>query len=402
MTILRRLLFRFAFVYFALFCFPFPIPRPLVGWRSVQNVLVTAVAKYIVHIPVTMRPSGSGDTTWSWIYFVTLVAIAFIAACIWLLIERREHPRLREGIRVYVRFFLAVMMIDYGAAKVIPSQFGLPELDRLVKTYGASSPMGLLWTFMGLSAGYMIFTGALEMLGGLLLAFRRTTLAGALISAGVMSNVVALNFFYDVPVKIFSAHLLVMALWLAAPDVRRLFAFFTAPPAGEPLMRTRRGQLIATALAAVAIVAASAYSLYGSYQNEKEYGVDTPRAPLRGIWRVDELTENGINRPPLITDTTRWRRIVFDFPQAASIFQMNDEHRPYWSTFGTGTVTLQGRSDEKGLTIALRYTRPRQDVLVLDGTMRGKTIHAVCTREPENFLLTSRGFHWISEYPFNR
>jgi hypothetical protein len=40
--------------------------------------------------------------------------------------------------------------------------------DRLLKPYGESSPMGLLWTFMGYSTGYNLFTGGAEALGGLL------------------------------------------------------------------------------------------------------------------------------------------------------------------------------------------------------------------------------------------
>jgi hypothetical protein len=64
--------------------------------------------------------------------------------------------------------------------------------------------MGLLWTFMGASAAYTIFTGLGELVGGLLLTTRRTALAGALVSAAVMTHVAVLNFCYDVPVKLFS------------------------------------------------------------------------------------------------------------------------------------------------------------------------------------------------------
>ena len=99
-------------------------------------------------------------------------------------------------------------MILYGASKVFMGQFGPPGFGRLLETYGDSSPMGLLWTFMGFSQGYTFFAGLAEMLGGVLMITRRTTLLGAMVSAGVLSNIVLLNFFYDVPVKQFSSHLL--------------------------------------------------------------------------------------------------------------------------------------------------------------------------------------------------
>src|SRR5437899_11151387 len=102
-------------------------------------------------------------------------------------------------------------------------QFPPPALDRLVQPFGDASPMGLAWTFVGASPAYEIFTGTGELLGGLLLTMQRTTLLGALVAAGVMAHVVALNFCYDVPVKLFSSHLLALALWLMIPDARRLF-----------------------------------------------------------------------------------------------------------------------------------------------------------------------------------
>jgi len=63
-------------------------------------------------------------------------------------------------------------------------------------------------TFMGASTPYNVFTGASEMLAGVLLFFPTTTLLGALLAMAVMTQVVALNFCYDVPVKLFSTHLL--------------------------------------------------------------------------------------------------------------------------------------------------------------------------------------------------
>ena len=113
-------------------------------------------------------------------------------------------------------------MISYGAVKVIKSQFPDPSLARLMQTYGDSSPMGLLWTFMGASKSYNIFTGGVECLGGFLLFIPRLTTLGALVSIGALANIFMLNMSYDVPVKLYSFHLLLMAVVLAAPDLRRL------------------------------------------------------------------------------------------------------------------------------------------------------------------------------------
>ena len=68
--------------------------------------------------------------------------------------------------------------------------------------------MGLLWTFMGASAPYQMLAGLAEVTCGMLLFWRRSRLLGALLAIGVMGNVVALNYCYDVPVKLFSTELL--------------------------------------------------------------------------------------------------------------------------------------------------------------------------------------------------
>ena len=103
---------------------------------------------------------------------------------------------------VYLRLVLAATMIPYGAAKIFPWQFPAPTLSKLIQRYGDSSPMGLLWTFMGASRSYSFFGGATELLAGMLLVVPRLATLGALVCIGVMSNVLMLNLGYDVPVKL--------------------------------------------------------------------------------------------------------------------------------------------------------------------------------------------------------
>ena len=79
---------------------------------------------------------------------------------------------------------------------------------------------------MGASTAYQMFAGLAEVLAGLLLLFRRTALLGALLCGGVLANVVLLNFCFDVPVKIYSSHLLLMAVCIIYPDTGRLVSFF--------------------------------------------------------------------------------------------------------------------------------------------------------------------------------
>jgi hypothetical protein len=50
----------------------------------------------------------------------------------------------------------------------------------------------------------------------------------------------------------------------------------------------------------------------------------------------------------------------------------------------------------------INFDRLPADVITLDGKLDGKQIHAKLHHIPEpRFLLNTRGFHWINEYPFN-
>jgi len=106
---------------------------------------------------------------------------------------------------------------------------------------------------------------------------RKTSTLGALMSVGVLSNVVALNFSYDVPVKLYSSHLLAQAIFLLLPDARRLGNFFflnrsTECVRMEPLFRRplwHRGALVFSSLLLILVTGTA---LYQSYDQRSDRG----------------------------------------------------------------------------------------------------------------------------------
>jgi hypothetical protein len=417
----KRVLFRFLFAYLVLYILPFPLDltpydEAAVGkivqpYRDLWDALVPWVGQHVFGVEITVRPNGSGDTTYNYVQVFCFLVLAAAAAAAWTALDRRRpgYPRLYEWLRVYVRFDLATTMIAYGAVKVIKSQFPNPSLDRLVQPFGDASPMGLLWTFMGASASYNVFSGAGEMLGGLLLTARRTTLLGALVCLGVLGNVVLLNFSYDVPVKLFSCHLLAMAVFLAAPDLRRLANFFllnrpVGPAQLAPLLRRKWLHRAALVLRTVAVLAFVGLALAKAQEVRKTYGDLRPRPPLYGIWNVEEFTIDGEVRPPVVTDPTRWRRVIFDYPQVLAVQLMSDSRQRYLLKLDADEHTLAlSRRDDPDWKAMLTFSEPGPGRLVLEGTFQGRAVRAQLRRSDESeFLLVNRGFHWINEYPFNR
>jgi uncharacterized membrane protein YphA (DoxX/SURF4 family) len=417
----KRLLFRFAFVYLVLYSFPFPLYYiPYAGmagmWTfQMWNKLVPWVGQQVFGVAITVQPNGSGDTTYNYVQVFCYFVIAAAVTLVWSLIDRRRlnYARLYEWLRVYVRFVLAAAMIGYGCFKVIPSQFPAPTFDRLMQPYGDSSPMGLLWTFMGASVAYNVFTGLGELTGGLLLVFRRTTLLGALVCIGVMTNVAMLNFSYDVPVKLYSSHLLLMGVFLAAHDFRRLANVLVlnrpaepADPADyQPLFRRRWLHLGTKVLGVLFIGYLTFTSLQFSYKQAKDHSpAEIAKSPLYGLWEVEELVVDGLVSPPLVTDADRWRRVMFTGGNRMSFQLMSGSRARYNVDIDPKKRTLAfTRRDDPSWKSTLAYTRPQPKLLVMQGTFDGRQVRARLRQgEIPKFLLTTRGFHWINERPFNR
>jgi hypothetical protein len=379
---------------------------------SAQSIAAVWFGKNVLGItrPIPIQPTGSGDTMLAYVSLVLLPLVAIILAVTWWALDRKRDndARVKQWMLVYMRYTLAIVMFGYGLAKVFPSQFPpLLSPERLVETMGEYSPMGLLWTFMSFSPAYTIFAGIGETLGGALLCFKRTATLGALVSAAVMTNVAALNYMYDVPVKLYSSHLVFAALVIAAADFERLsnvlvFNRNAAPrPADPPLWRAPKVQLAMTMILTVIVLVDVGFEVKQNrgFMNETVSFAKT--APIYGIYEIEEWRRNGEVVPPLLTDTTRWRRIAFGQFNRAVVRPMAADtafNFRYSHNDTTGTIRFVSRLD----TLTFAFAHPDSLRLELRGKWRGDSVSLRLVRSTRPRLLTSRGYNWVQELPFNR
>ena len=281
-----------------------------------ERWLLVGAARLVLGVTLTIFPAGSGDTTYNYIELAFELALAIVVATGWHAAVRGRpvSARTQDHVTIFVRYVLGATMLSYGWIKILPVQMPAPGPDRLLTPIGDTSPMGLLWTFMGASAAYQMFAGLGEALGGVLLFWRRTTLLGSLILTGVLANVVALNFCFDVPVKLYSSHLLAMALFIMAPHAPRLLAVLLLNrPAAScelrpfPLQRpwVRRAAL---AVKAGLVLIYAGLPIASSYDGAQAYGFLAPRPALHGLYRVTAFTRGGVAGGAL-KDEQRWVRV---------------------------------------------------------------------------------------------
>ena len=167
------------------------------------------------------------DTTFNYTALFSMLMLALVVTLIWSIIDRKRenYKTLYYWLSVILRFYLGFIMVNYGLIKLVQLQFPEPSLYTLVNTYGNSSPWGLAWSFLGYSKGYNLFMGIAEVMS-VFLFFRRTLTFGLIVTLVVTLNVMAINFFYDVPLKIVTTHLVLITLFLIAPNFKSLLDFF--------------------------------------------------------------------------------------------------------------------------------------------------------------------------------
>lgn len=376
-----------------------------------QIVFWTAAHIFRVKTPLVYQDSGSGDKTFDWVLAFCLLIFAAFATSVWSVVDRKRknYATMHKWFRLFLRFCLAGQMIIYGLAKAVPMQMPFPYLTRFVKHYGDFSPMGVLWSSIGASPSYEMFTGCAELLGGILLVIPRTTTLGALVCLADATQVFALNMTYDVPVKLLSFHLILLTLLLLGPDLKRLVNFFflnqaAGPSPQPPLFTGRRANHLALAAQVIFAVWLVAMNAYGSWMNWYEFGGGRPKSYLYGIWEVDQQSVDGQLRQPLLTDYDRWHRVIFDFPTQVTFQHMDDSFASYGASINVKDKALTlSKDDDKNWKANFAFEKGAPDELVLDGKVDGHRTHMQLKLvDRSKFLLVSRGFHWIQEYPFNR
>lgn len=417
-----RVAFRFCFVYFGLFCLltqvlggllplPVDLPDPSTLWPFRPVVFWTAAHVFHVSQPLVYQASGSGDKTYDWVLQFCILVVALVATVMWSLLDRKRenYCAAYRWFRLFMRFFLAGQMLSYGWAKAVPLQMPFPRLFTLIEPYGNFSPMGVLWASIGAAPAYEIFAGCAEMLGGVLLFLPRTTTLGALICLADMTQVFMLNMTYDVPVKLFSFHLILLSLFLLAPDIQRLLDMFffnrpVQPSAQFPLFATPRANRIAVVVQIAFGVFLMIMNAYGSWTLWYQFGGGSPKSALYGIWNVEQLTVDDQPRPPLMSDQERWRRVIFDVPTRAAFQKMDESLARFGATIDAKDHSLKlTKNDDKNWKATFTYIRPAPDRLVLDGEIDGhKERMELQLADRGKLPLVSRGFHWTQEYPFNR
>lgn len=417
--------FRFAFIYYLIYCNPFLIFAAIPGFNWIPQLLAIpfdALTFFLNDQLYHIRPQlnqmggGSGDTSFAWAQVFTYLIIAGIGTVIWSVLDRkrRAYLSLHYWLCLILRYSLAGIAFSYGILKVFAMQMYFPNISQLATPLGDYLPMRLSWMFIGYSGPYQIFSGVAEVMVALLLVWRRTALLGAMLAVGVFANVVMLNLSFDIPVKIYSLNLLIASIFLVWQERERLFAFFilnkTVLPATlyekkmvEGWQKTGR-----FVLKTVFFLASFCYTTYSYYNYFVQYHTDVSKVlePIQpGVYHVELFVKNGDTIPENLADTLRWRDVIFDYNGAGSVAATDSSllmryGRAYFSykpdSLGEQLEWRVSTWDSHpSITFSMDF--PSEDRMILSGTKGQDSLYVALRKLKRHFPLTERQFHWISE-----
>jgi hypothetical protein len=413
----RKILTLFVIFYLLIYMFPEPF-KDIPGFSVVVGLytqpfewLVLWFGKSVLGISTLEKitQTGSGDTTFEYVRIVVILIMAFIATALVMSIsKRKEYQSWFHLTWIYCRYYLGLFLIVYGFIKLFEGQFPTPYLGRLEQNYGDSSPMGLMWTFMGASKAYTFFGGLMEFVAGCLLLFRRTTIAGGIMAFGVMLNVAIMNYCYDVCVKLFSTHLVLISIFILSPYLKHLFDFIFLQKSVqlkiEPLQFQKKWQTNFRKVSKIALLCLCAIMMGVMYfEAYSEPTNNLYSKSFNGSYKVVTFIQNRDTLPTSHSDTLQWSKIIMEdgFMSIRTITDRKIRFEVKTDTIAQKISIIPEEDSTK--TYQFDYKRLPNQTVVFKGKMNTDTLEITTKQKKKSeYLLNATPFKWISEYPYNR
>lgn len=421
----RKITFRFAFIYLIIYIAPWSLVASslpflhldyITGFydQGVEWLLRFANAHWFNIADELVPTNGSGDTSMAWAALCLTLIVAALGAAIWSLLDhkRGNYEKIDYWLRITVRYYLAFYCFVYGIIKIFALQMIFPNYSQLATPLGDFLPMRFSWLFIGYSTPYQVFSGIMETIAGLLLLNRKTITLGLVTCVGVFIHVFVLNLAYDIPVKLFSGHLLVFSIYLLLYETKRLTDFFIFNRVSDPdrsyeypfINKWMVYARIAAKLAFVVI--AFILPFYESADQYRQIKNQPDSKPIKsGLYNVDLFVVNKTDTiPPLTTDSLRWKNVAFEKNGFGSIDAYQEKFFPrygrrYFSLkHDTTTHLLSFRPLRDTVEIySMKYKIADENTVLLWSKYKGDSLFMQLKRSKHHFQLTERQFHWLSE-----
>jgi hypothetical protein len=323
----QKVIFRIAFIFFALFSIPLDVGFYKLLWyidyahlnyRHLTEIFVFYNPQFLNHF------SEGGFFGWqSYANILLILVVAIAGGLIWTYLDRSrgEYNVLYYWVRVLARYRVGYAGIAWGYKKLfimqMPEQYeGLwntPLIDFFAKR--------LYWEHISISPSYEFFLGFAEFIGGFLLLFRRTTTIGAFITLAVFGNIAIANHAYDIGEQVPSACMAMLSIFILWRDLPAIWSLVVkerdaAVTRFYPVLSKWQNLLRLTVKYSfnfVFVVLFCILEIYAFTHNDFYKIPNTPGLTnARGYYNVTEFRLNNQLIPYSPFDKKRWQDVTFE------------------------------------------------------------------------------------------
>ena len=183
----------------------------------------------------------------------------------------------------FLRYFVALAVIQYGFAKLNGAMFTILQ-SELDKPLGGVSGFWLTWYYFGYSSIYGNFIALVQVVGGALLLFRKTTLLGTCILLPVIGNIILIDIFYAIDLGALLVAMILFACLLGIASFHKdelIAVFWSKQNSVFHEQRAGKGKRVLRLSVRVLVIALPAvYTYYlANYNNRLP-------TPIDGRWKV--------------------------------------------------------------------------------------------------------------------
>jgi hypothetical protein len=395
----EKILFRFVAIYFFIQAVP-------LDWKYYRDVFSANWFSphyrdifYLAHYSPRVFSNVPVFADWA-----VIAAIALAGTALWTVLDKKskEYTSLYYGLRVILRYRLAIALLAYGFLKFFPQQMPEPSISSLNTNYGDITNWKVFSLSTGIVSGYEAFLGFIEITAALLLLNRKTTWLGAFIIIPFAGNVFLSNLAYEGGEYVYSFGLIGFASFLLVYDVKRLieltsFEQTTEPDHYKPVFAgwQKNTRLALKSFVILFFVGVYGYKTYaGQFNDPYQYPKTPGLADAAGVYNVTTFSVNNHELPYSTTDPIRWKDVVFEKWNTISIRSnkpvtistatteelfLQDKDRNYefagsagrhYYTYSTDSIqhvlTLQNRNPNHTEKLVLHYER-NGDAITLTG-----------------------------------
>ncbi|MEV4884866.1 DoxX family protein [Chitinophaga ginsengisegetis] len=415
--------FRVIFIYFLLQALPF-------DWKFYSYLFSTPIFNLhyedIFNLANFTTRFGAGPATYADWGILLIIAVA--GAIVWTYTDRQRTRTYDEAfywLRVILRYRLALALLAYGFLKLYALQAPYPSLSSLNTPYGDFNRWKLFSLSLGIVPSYELFLGGVEIGLALLLLFRKTASIGAFMFLIFCGNIFMSNLAYEGGDQVYSLLLITYAFVILSFDLQRIIrllilqqptAAATFKPVFEGIRKNGRW-ILKTAFLLFFVVIYGVKTGVGAKHDPYQYPATKGLPAISGLYNVATFIVNGDTLAYSLTDSLRWRNVVFEEWNTISIrtnkpalVDSNNLHlvkrdnaerlyeiegtsgRHYYSYAADTTqhlLTLQNRHPALSAeTLSLHYSRPDTNRVILTGTTYSRdSIYVVLEKVNKKYLL---------------